>query len=244
MRQENFIKWNEKMFVKYNNLRLYGHRNPFIRYMEGKRVSKIVAAVAGAERVADIGCGEGYVLARIRAPRAVGVDISETAIRRAARASPATLVRADGEEMPFSDSFFDAVVCSEMLEHTVHPAKIVSEIARITRPGGRVVLSVPNEPLINAIKDLAWNAGLFGVLFPGVPRRQDGEWHLHSFDLQMLRKLCGQSLRIECVHAIPFGFLPVRYVAVCRNTKRGPARKGPLFSRKVRRVDSYFDALR
>jgi SAM-dependent methyltransferase len=242
--RKKFIDWNEKMFVRYNNLRLYGHPNPVIRYTEAKRVSKILDAIGGAERVADVGCGEGYVLARIRAPQAVGLDISKAALRMAAKCTSATLVRADGESMPFSDSFFDAVVCSEMLEHTTHPAKVVSEIARITRPGGRVVLTIPNEPLINAIKGMAWNLGIFNIVFPDVPRRQDEEWHLHSFDLQMLRKLCGRALKIEAVHGVPFGFLSVRYVAVCRNAKGGPMRKDGLFSRKVRRAGAYFDAIR
>jgi SAM-dependent methyltransferase len=244
------------MFVKYNNLRLYRHPNPFIRYTEGRRVSEILAAVGGAERVADVGCGEGYVLARIQAPQAVGVDISKAAMLMAAKLTGAkrastTLVRADGECLPFQDSFFDAAVCSEMLEHTPNPAKVVSELARVTRPGGRVVLTIPNEPLINAIKGMAWNLGIFNLVFPGVPRRQDEEWHLHSFDLGMLRKLCGRALKIEAVHCVPFGFLPVRYVVVCRNAKgmrqmrrSTKNRKGALFSRKVRRVGGYFDAIR
>jgi 2-polyprenyl-3-methyl-5-hydroxy-6-metoxy-1,4-benzoquinol methylase len=229
MDDKEFRNWNEKMFRKYNNVRLYSHPNPAIRYTESKRVSIILKALGSEGRVADIGCGEGYILSKINSPEIVGVDISDTALEMASKITNAKLVRANAESLPFSDSYFDAALCSEILEHTQNPRKVVLELSRIVKPGGKIIISVPNEPFINRIKDAIWNLGLFDILFPNVPKRQDDEWHLHSFDLKVLKKNCSGILDIVKVEATPFSFFPVRYIALCRNPKKGPASSGKLF---------------
>ncbi|MCI0503084.1 class I SAM-dependent methyltransferase [Candidatus Micrarchaeota archaeon] len=240
---QDFEAWNERMFRKYNNVRLYRHPNPFIRFIESERVRLILSAITDAERVVDVGCGEGYVLSRIPAKVRAGVDISETAVKEASRDEKAIIVRSYAESTPFTDSYFDAAVCSEVLEHTEKPEAVVRELARIVRPGGTVVLSVPNEPLINRIKDIVWSLGLFSILFPGVPRRQNDEWHLHSFDRRMLESACeAGALGIERIHSVPVFFLPVRYVAVCRNAKDSPSAPAEMFGRRLKRKSGYFDA--
>ena len=230
-----FYDWNEKMFKKYNNVRLYNHPNPVIRYTENKRISIIVKSVKDYERIADIGCGEGYLLSRIDA---VGVDISETALKRCPKGK--FLVRANAEHLPFSEGYFDAAVCTEVIEHTEHPDKVVSELSRIVRPNGRIVITAPNESLINTIKDIVWKLGLFDLVFPNVPKRQNDEWHLHSFDLKMLKDVC-RPLEIEKIRTVPFFFLPIRYIAICKNKKPGKQSKN-MFSRKPRKKQ-YLDAL-
>jgi|WetSurMetagenome_2_1015567.scaffolds.fasta_scaffold90311_2 SAM-dependent methyltransferase len=237
MEKEEFRKWNELMFKKYGNVRLYRHPNPLIRYIEGMRVRIILDSVRGAAKVVDVGCGEGYILRQVRADEAVGVDISETALKEASAITNAALVKAHAESIPFPDGHFDAAICSEVLEHTTDPRAVVKELARIVKAGGTIAISVPNEPLINRIKDMVWSLGLFGLVFPGVPRRQDDEWHLHSFDRRMLDAACAGLLKIERVHSVPFFLLPVRYVAVCRNQKppppTPPASSGKPFQRRA-----------
>lgn len=46
--------------------------------------------------------------------------------------------------LPFEDESFDAVICLEGLEHMIEPAGLISEIARVTRKGGRIIVSTPN----------------------------------------------------------------------------------------------------
>lgn len=46
--------------------------------------------------------------------------------------------------LPFGDGEFDAVVCLEGLEHLVNPVQLIAELARVTRPGGEIVISTPN----------------------------------------------------------------------------------------------------
>ncbi|MCC6905162.1 MAG: methyltransferase domain-containing protein [Anaerolineae bacterium] len=52
-------------------------------------------------------------------------------------------VQADGAGIPFPDGQFDAVLCSEVLEHVPQPVGLVTEMARVLKPGGRIVITGP-----------------------------------------------------------------------------------------------------
>jgi SAM-dependent methyltransferase len=76
--------------------------------------------------------------------RAVGVDIDPrmlaTARSTTAPDTSAAFICADATGLPFPDSAFDAVRSERMLQHLPDPARAVCEMARVTRPGGRLVL--------------------------------------------------------------------------------------------------------
>jgi ubiquinone/menaquinone biosynthesis C-methylase UbiE len=96
----------------------------------------------------DIATGTGAVLRIFRehVRVAVGIDISAEMLSVGWRelAEPAEtrplLLRGDGETLPFVDESFDLVTCSRALHHTPRPHELVAEIARVLRPGGRVVV--------------------------------------------------------------------------------------------------------
>jgi len=52
-------------------------------------------------------------------------------------------VLGDGAALPFPDRVFDAVVCAELLEHVYDPQRVLAEVARVLRPGGRLLITVP-----------------------------------------------------------------------------------------------------
>ncbi|MBF6427480.1 class I SAM-dependent methyltransferase [Nocardia cyriacigeorgica] len=106
-------------------------------------------ALTGSEDLADIGCGDGRFLAHLakhgHRGRLVGLDNS-TAMVTAAEALPGVEgVLGDAEALPFADDEFDAVTARHMLYHVLDPDQALRELLRITRPGGRVAVSV-NHP--------------------------------------------------------------------------------------------------
>ena len=108
----------------------------------------------GDERVLDVGTGAG-VLALAVAPfvrEVVGVDVVPELLAAARRDAPAnaTFVEGDAEKLPFESGEFDLVACRRTLHHVRRPELAVAEIARVTAPGGRVVVNdqiAPSDPL-------------------------------------------------------------------------------------------------
>jgi SAM-dependent methyltransferase len=103
--------------------------------------------VAAGDRVLDVGCGEGRFaseLLRAGVP-VVGIDVAEEPLRRARERDPELdlrLVDADGP-WPLEDASFDAVWAGETIEHVADTAGWLSEVRRVLRPGGCLLLSTP-----------------------------------------------------------------------------------------------------
>ena len=108
------------------------------------------ARIADAARVLDAGCGTGLLGAFLRSAgrtpeQLFGVDVSEGMLRRA-RARGVTVVQADMAQLPFPDDRFDAVLSFTVLR--IIPSdegRVLREMARVIRPGGRLVLSLLAE---------------------------------------------------------------------------------------------------
>lgn len=98
-------------------------------------------------RVLDLGCRDGALAAALHLPPdgVVGADIDHEALVSARAREALRPCRADlWGPLPFASGAFDLVVAGEILEHVPFPEELVAEMARVLRPGGRVVGSVPN----------------------------------------------------------------------------------------------------
>lgn len=99
-------------------------------------------------RVADLGCGEGYLTIEASrwAARVIAVDRSDVVLRRARglarrrQVSNVVWKRGELEKLPIADATVDVAMLSQALHHAQHPARAVQEAARITVPGGRVLV--------------------------------------------------------------------------------------------------------
>lgn len=121
----------------------------------------------------DVGCGNAMHTLKVarRCRQTTGIDRSVASLaigaRRAAaeRAANVRLVCGDVEQsLPFATARFDAVLCSDLLEHVVKRDEVLGEIRRVLRPHGRLLLAVPN-------RDTTWKrrldaAGLFSYSDP------------------------------------------------------------------------------
>ena len=159
----------------------------------------------------DVGCGDGGTSGgwlHEHAGSYLGVDISESAIEMAsARGLDARLID-DAGDLPFPDGSFDLAICTEVLEHLFAPQRALAEIRRVLRPGGRVIVTVPNLAHWRNRLDLA----LFGRwnprgdhLSPVEPWRDP---HVRFFTLRSLVDL-SESSEIEAVERgghTQFGF--------------------------------------
>jgi len=108
------------------------------------RMQQLLAPLDGSERALDSGCGAG-ALAFALAPfveSVVGVDLSEDLVAAGNAVAPPNceLRVGDSTSLPFEYGSFDIVGCARVLHHARRPELVVAELARVTRPGGRVLI--------------------------------------------------------------------------------------------------------
>lgn len=118
-------------------------------------LSAAVARALPCEALLDAGCGDGRYLAALPElgpvpARVVGTDIADSILRTARTATEAAgvnaeLVRANLESLPFEDDRFDVVLCVQVIEHLLEPALGVRELARVLKPGGRLIISTDHD---------------------------------------------------------------------------------------------------
>lgn len=129
--------------------------NPVINYeqlLRGRTVLDLLEVKPG-ERILDIGCGNARDIIFIvqMGAQVVGVDISEGMVKAAQEEVKSksikgvTLQVGDATALDFSDAYFDKVLCSEVVEHIPNAAKAFSEMRRVLKTGGRLVISTPNK---------------------------------------------------------------------------------------------------
>lgn len=130
------------------------------RFGQDRRFAMIrdAAELEGA-RALDLGCGLGMYTRRMEEAGARGVGLEvEWPRAREARAGGLDVVAAVGERMPFPDGSFDVVLLHEVLEHVADDRASVAEAVRVLRPGGRVLIFVPNR---------GWPFETHGVIWRG-----------------------------------------------------------------------------
>lgn len=110
--------------------------------------SRAIGLLLPALRVADLGCGEGYLTIEASrwASSVIAVDRSDAVLDRARalsrrrRATNVVWKRGELEDLPIKDGSVDVALLSQALHHASDPARAVAEAARITAPGGRVLI--------------------------------------------------------------------------------------------------------
>jgi len=97
-------------------------------------------------KVLDIGCGHGicHNLLKGRLKSYCGIDAAKyPGIKNSKR------VDLNNKKLPFASKSFDAVICTDVLEHLFYPDEICEEIKRVLKPEGIAIISLPNEITID-----------------------------------------------------------------------------------------------
>jgi SAM-dependent methyltransferase len=107
----------------------------------------------------DVGCGTGMTMRDIlrRGHSVAGVDITEAMLHQAkavvSQFDRAWRIVSDVEHMPFADGYFDVVLCLGVLQYLQTDRRAISEIRRVVRDGGLVIITLPNMFKMNNLLD-------------------------------------------------------------------------------------------
>jgi len=106
---------------------------------------QVLAPLVSGRRVLEVGCGTGLILGPVagRAANAWGLDLSPAMLQKA-RARGLNVLLGSATELPFLDASFDLVCSFKVLPHVPNIRTALAEIARVTRPGGTIVLEFYN----------------------------------------------------------------------------------------------------
>ncbi len=163
-------------------------------YGDAARKELLVELIGRDHDVLEVGCRAGNLTQHF-APgnRVTGVDVDREALElfQQRLGAPAHWIDVDSESLPFPDGAFDVVVFSEVMEHVRFPQTALREIARVLRPKGRLVGSVPNAfRLRNRLRFL------MGRAF------ETDASHLRSYSVALLRRELDPCFQGVAIHPV------------------------------------------
>lgn len=220
-RFEEKQKWNEEMYSRFPTKQAYENKNFLVRFIEQQRVKTVLKFldIKESDKVIEIGCEAGYLLKHLLiAKEVMGLDIAKNALEDAKKNTKSDKVKficADASNIPFANAYFDKVICSQTLEHLDNPDRVVKEVSRIVKPGGIVVISVPNERVLIILKKIFVKIGLFNLLFPNLEPRSSS-WHIQNFNKRDICKILNKYFIIQRFKYVPLPFLGPEMVIGCR----------------------------
>jgi len=175
--------WDEKL------------RKKDISYKLNKRGKEALKLVESGERMLDVGCGEGIFCyyAKEKYDEVYGIDISQSVINFAQKFGIRLFKMDVDEGIFFENEFFDCVTCLDVIEHVKEPRFLISEISRVLKRGGILVLTTPNFLQLRFILYL-----ILKKKFPKTSSAKTHEilWdggHIHYFTLKDIEELLEQN---------------------------------------------------
>ena len=237
----------KRKFNKYNDMGAYHwnaisksplKRNPFdlARYKNVLSLLERYSHGIVDKRILDVGCGDGvlcYLLYRMGA-KAYGVDTSKLGIALAREKAGGGNIHfhcGAGDSLPYADNSFDALICSDVIEHVDNVKELLLEIRRVVRQNGTVVISTPIRFTKRPISDehvVEWFQEDFKIMIEAVfPNSYFCKSHpifwMEVFELSLFGKEIGKLiLNLLSYLRNPFdGFLSqFRYMALQYSVSR------------------------
>ena len=133
------------------------------------------------DKILEIGCGRGYTTQKVQhiAPQTFGIDLNTKAIQNGVAQNLRVM---NAESLEFPDNTFDKIYSFHTIEHIPNVAKALSEMARVVKPGGKIMLVYPAEPI----------RGMFSMFAAAVLLRnpfRSREIHLHKLSPIIIQRL-------------------------------------------------------
>ena len=174
---------------------VYDSVNPVVR--AALRAVAGPPIVTGRRPILDVGCGSGRLastLARQDGYQVIGLDIDRQAARLAVDLGVPSVVAdvSDAARVPFEDGAFDGALLADVIEHTPDPVETLRSVAAVVKPGGFLIISVPNVAFVLSRAQLL--LGRFDHVDSGIFDRT----HLRFFTLRTIGATVRRAgLRIE-----------------------------------------------
>jgi 2-polyprenyl-6-hydroxyphenyl methylase/3-demethylubiquinone-9 3-methyltransferase len=188
---------NNEFYNSLGDVWLYGQDHPIaLLRAEAKLktpwvISKLKSNIGFTGRVLDLGCGGG-LLSNALAQAAYdvfGIDISSSSLEVARKSDLSKTVKyslGDATHLSFEDEFFDGVCCMDVLEHVDDFRAVISESARVLRPGGVFLFHTFNK---------TWAAKLLAIKCLSIFKNAPQNLHVFSKFItpKQLDLACGES---------------------------------------------------
>ena len=143
-------------------------------------VTDLLKDLPAGSTVLDVGSGTGRTAAALHRKRAKVVQIDRTP-QLSAKRKEACTIAGDAHQLPFADGAFDAILMLDLLEHTAD-ADVLAEVRRVTKAGGKIIVTVPAFLWL-------WSA------------RDEAAGHRRRYTRSLLRKqLDGAGFHVEVLH--------------------------------------------
>ena len=180
----------------------------------------------------DVGCGPGYTLIPLikKGWDVAGIDISEEMLERAKKniseadcdVTQVPLSKGSIEDLQFEDNSFDSIACIGVVEYLKSDGKALSELHRVLKPGGTLVITIRNrlclfrlwdalKPARGAIKAVLARTGLCGGKAYLERPFRDGIWFKKHSPCAFNRSLNQHGFSYEGQHYFHYYVLPAPF---------------------------------
>jgi len=153
-------------------------------YFKNIRYDIIDLIPNGENKILDIGCGEGKTLLELKkqskAQYIVGVDVRPLGQEKSLDGF--FNIDIEHSDLPYSDGFFDVIICADVLEHLIDPWETIRRLKKYLKSGGYLIASIPNIREIRTLYTILMQ-GDFRYVNAGI------------LDISHLRFFCKKNIR-------------------------------------------------
>jgi len=217
---ENVEAHNDSLAREHDIDAYYASSSLPIRLIEQQRL-RIIRAMVGdhsGARILEVGCGGGHVLSCYPDGKLTGLDVSAVMLDKARRrlaGYDVTLIKGELDKAGLEDGSFDVAICTEVLEHVVDPQGVLEQMRRVLCPGGRAVVTFPNDRLINSVKAAVRTGRLDRLPLLSSMAWGGDDYHLHVWSIPQMGELLSRYFTVHQRRFAPSRLLPVRCCFSC-----------------------------
>ena len=166
------------------------------------------------KKILDVGCEAGYITIQLaqKGAKVIAIDLIEEPIKQLRlrlkdQSLKIKLRVADATKLPFAGNSFDIILATEVIEHITRLEKFVTGAFRVLKPGGKLLVTFPNENLRQKLYPIV---SLFGI-----KAEVENQVTLNNFRSEKILNLFAQKFTLIKFYRLPW-FLPITNLMLFR----------------------------